>query len=579
MACGLTLTRPNPPNLLLLIKMKHLFITLSVLMLAAGCSKNIDKPESPVHFAISAAPAASQFGNMGGDVEITVESNYPWTASITPGVDWVEFDPKQISTGDGNSVEKTEISVVVARNDRTTERNATITFYSKDQTRTFTLTQAASFVDPGVERLGFTYLGSTQTIAVESNLTWEAKVEFGPDVVNWCTVTRDGNSLTFTAIPNDEAQKRTATLVFTTDVETISVEVPMTQFSLNDNYADKEIVRLQKATTGKGINIVMMGEGYTLPMMARDGGKYETDMKAAVEFFFSIYPYSAYREYFNIWMIAAISNEEGMSVQNPMKNVDTVFKSAWAGGGSTMLSCDTGIAKTYAQLVAAHIDATPGGTGTPTNVDEMLAIMPVNFDLYAGTCYMNPGFSVAMCPVSLQPGEKSFKNITIHETCGHGFAKLADEYLMPGREERTIPTPDKLEIDKAQRNDEMQLNLSVTGDITKSPWAGMAGNPKYTGENVAYNNRVGIFEGAGYYGKGLWRSEPNSCMNDNVLYFSAVSRWSAVRKIMKLSGVDDDYTVEEFMANDVIPVYPAAETRVSSVPFVPLGRPITEAIN
>ncbi len=324
---------------------------------------------------------------------------------------------------------------------------------------------------------------------------------------------------------------------------------------------------MQTATKGDGINIVMMGEGYTLPLMARDGGKYETDMKAAVEHFFSVYPYSDYREYFNVWMVIAISAEEGMSVRAPEKNVDTVFKSVWAGSGSTMLSGNTDIAKEYAQLVATQINA---------NIDEILAIMPINFDLYAGTCYMNAGFSVAMCPTSSLPGGKSFKNLTVHETCGHGFAKLADEYINPGAENRTIPTYDKLEIDKMQQTDEMQLNLSVVGDITRSPWAGMVGNPKYTGDDVDLNNKVGMYEGGGYYGKGLWRSEPNSCMNDNVLYFSAVSRWSAVRRIMKLSGEDDDYTIEEFMENDVIPVYPAAETRSLVETFIPLGPPITQ---
>ena len=549
--------------------MRKLLIAFSALMLVPGCSKTgkIDQPgnNAPAHFKILADPAASQFDNTGGDGEITIESNYPWTASLPEDAYWVEFAPEGISTGDGSVIEVTEVSIVVAPNNTEAERTATITFTSEGLTETFIVTQSASFLAPSIENLNFTYPGETRTITVSSNLAWEAAIE---PSVTWCGMERNGNSLTFTAEPNDGSVKRRATLRFTTDVG-ISKDVPITQFSIADNYGNKEVVLLHEATKGKGVNIVMMGEGYTLPLMARGGGKYETDMRDAAEYFLSVYPYSAYREYFNIWMVTAISNEEGMSVTSPAKAVDTVFDCVWAGDGSTMLSCKLDTAKEYAQLVATQAGA---------NIDDILAIMPINADVYAGTCYMNVGFSVAMCPTSSLPGGKSFRNLTIHETCGHGFAKLADEYISPGRENRTIPSYDKLEIDIAQKTDEMQLNLSTVGDIARSPWAGMADNPKYTGGDVDPNNKVGMFEGAGYYGKGLWRSERNSCMNDNVLYFNAVSRWSAVRRIKRLSGEDDDYTIEEFMRDDVIPAYPT-ETRASSEPFIPLGRPIIGSRN
>lgn len=45
------------------------------------------------------------------------------------------------------------------------------------------------------------------------------------------------------------------------------------------------------------------GDGYTLAEMARGTGKYETDMRRrAAEAFFSVYPYSAYRSYFDVYM-------------------------------------------------------------------------------------------------------------------------------------------------------------------------------------------------------------------------------------------------------------------------------------
>lgn len=49
--------------------------------------------------------------------------------------------------------------------------------------------------------------------------------------------------------------------------------------------------------------------------------------------------------------------------------------------------------------------------------------------------------------------------------------------------------------------------------------------------------------------RGVFRSEPNSCMNNNVPYFSAISRESIVKRIMQYAG--EPYSFEEFKAHDV----------------------------
>jgi len=52
---------------------------------------------------------------------------------------------------------------------------------------------------------------------------------------------------------------------------------------------------LQTATVGKGINIVLMGDGYTDRDMV-DHGLYETLMNQAMEEFFDIEPYKSFRD-------------------------------------------------------------------------------------------------------------------------------------------------------------------------------------------------------------------------------------------------------------------------------------------
>lgn len=98
-------------------------------------------------------------------------------------------------------------------------------------------------------------------------------------------------------------------------------------------------------------------------------------------------------------MVAAISNEEGISVQSPHSDVDTKFKTLWEGGSSTGIGCDY-------NLVADCVDA----IGELANMDihDITVILPINKNIYAGTCSMfyptprnryGQGFSIAMCPV------------------------------------------------------------------------------------------------------------------------------------------------------------------------------------
>jgi hypothetical protein len=87
---------------------------------------------------------------------------------------------------------------------------------------------------------------------------------------------------------------------------------------------------------------------------------------------------------------------------------------------------------------------------------------------------------------------------------------------------------------------------------------------------------VGTFEGAYMYGKGIWRPEYNSCMNNSIPYFNAPTRWAQVRRIMHLAGFD--YSFAQFLQEDLIPEYPA-ETRSKTEDFRPLAPPIISKLD
>jgi len=290
--------------------------------------------------------------------------------------------------------------------------------------------------------------------------------------------------------------------------------------------------------------------------MNRGTGKYEQDMRTAVDHLFDVYPYSRYRDHFNIYMIAAISNQQGISNSSTSTHVDNKFETVWEGGNSTAINCNF-------DIVLAYLDAIPELESA--YIHDITVILPINASIYAGTCYMyysnmftdyGNGFSISLCPVG-----SHFKSIIIHEAGGHGFAKLSDEYIYYPKDE--YPHEDKNSA-KNMKKFGWYENIDFSADITQTSWKGFANLPKY--------DMVGTFEGANYYGKGIWRPEFNSCMNDNTLYFNAPSRWAQVRRIKKLAGIN--YSFSQFLLDDIVPEYPATKHSHVEKDFIPLAPPI-----
>jgi len=400
---------------------------------------------------------------------------------------------------------------------------------------------------------------SSVKVSINTNQPEWVFLKFG-DNTGWLTVNKSEEGLTISVpsnIGNDIRQARV--MVHNSEFDDLLFDqIEIVQKNVPDGYyEDRELLQLQRATVGKGVNIVVMGDGYTLKDMQKETGKYEQDMRAAAEHFFSVYPFTEYRHYFNVYMIAALSAEEGISVLSPRKIVDTRFESRWDGDGSTYIICNE-------SMVRYVIFSTPGFPVPSNNYHDLTVIMPINAKIYAGTTFVSPdivnrdilgnGFSVCLCPVG-----SGFKEITVHEACGHGFAKVYDEYIDYPNEQ--IPEDEIKEINRFKAYG-WNENVDFYSDILQTSWKGFAGHLKY--------DRVGAFEGA-MYGKGIWKPEINSCMNNNIPYFNAPTRWAQVRRIHKLAGID--YTFSQFLQDDKAPPIPAS-LRSQTEPFIPLAPPV-----
>jgi len=401
---------------------------------------------------------------------------------------------------------------------------------------------------------------SESVTVVTDQPSWEYSMAQTGD---WLSISRSNNLLVVSAIANPNEDSRQAIVNISTGGlnESITVNQAAAEKQVeSEYYTDMETVKIQSATIGKGVNVVLLGDGYTSDEMEKKNGKYERDMRAATDHFFSVYPMSDYRDYFNVYMVTAISNQAGMSDESTGAMVDTKFKTLWEGGHSTGIGCDDDIVYEYVTSIAELAS---------TNIHDITVIMPINAYVYAGTCYLylyqnisnnyGNGFSISMCPVG-----SYFKEVVVHEAAGHGFSKVTDEYIYYQKE--AIPETEMMYIKNLKPYGFFE-NVDFSDDILETTWNGFANLPKY--------NMVNTFEGAWMYGLGIWRPEFNSCMNNNIFYFNAPTRWAQVRRIYKLAGID--YMFSQFLQDDVIPPL-SSSTRSKGEVFVPLAPPVIKTL-
>jgi len=411
-----------------------------------------------------------------------------------------------------------------------------------------------------VEDLEFESNGEAQSVEVNTNASsWNAS---SPDT--WIKISHEENQFSVKVDEYTETKGDRTGSITVKAGEATPVTITVTQL-MPAFYNDMEVVKLQSATVGKGVNIVIMGDGYTSNDMRRRTGKYEKEMRETADHFFSVNPYSRYRDHFNVYMVVAISNQEGISVKSTGKKVDTKFGTALESETSSGISCNPVKVFNYMKVVSELKNV---------NDDDITVVIPINADIYAGTCYMygpentigdGSGFTISLCPVSRKSTSRNivtdFRAIVIHEACGHGFAKLSDEYIYYNT---SIPIEEKTKVISHKKNWDWNANVDFYSSITGTSWKGFVNNTKY--------GAVGAYEGAHFYSKGIWRPEQNSCMNDNVAYFNAPSRWAQVNRIKKLAGFS--YTFEQFLQDDVVPEYPKTTGTKNMEEFTPLAPPV-----
>ncbi len=370
----------------------------------------------------------------------------------------------------------------------------------------------------------------TRQLVLNAEGDWE--VESMPD---WCSLSQTSGSkkteltLTIKTMAKGSAP-RTGDIVFKLKDKEYTHKCTVSQYDYK--YAEDEIITLQKATKGNrgGINLIFLGDGYDAKDISTNDG-YMAAMQEQVEHFFGIEPYKTYRDYFNVYTAIAVSPESGIGTINTIRYVK--FETTFTGGVG--LRCDYKAAFNYALKMP---------TVTKENLNESLIIMTPNSTDYGGICQMwDDGSAIAFCPMSTYGYPLDTRGVIQHEAGGHGFGKLGDEYIYHNEFIDFCGCTccgHVFEFNYAKAQGWYD-NLSLTGKMHEVPWSHLIFDDKY-------NSFVDIFEGGYMHNRGVFRSEQNSCMNNDIPYYSTVSRESIVKRIKRYAG--EEYSYEEFKAND-----------------------------
>ena len=368
-----------------------------------------------------------------------------------------------------------------------------------------------------------------QKLVINAEGEWE--VASKPD---WCEVSpASGNKKTEVTLTikgmAKNADSRDGKVVFRLKDKDYTHECSVTQYGYE--YGEDEWITLQKATKGNngGINIVLLGDGFNAKDIA--SGKYLNDIKQEVEYFFGIEPYKTYRDYFNVYTAIPLSTESGVGTVNTIRY--NRFNTTFTGG--------VGLKADYDEVFDYALGAPTVNKG---NLNQTLIIMVPNSTDYGGICQMwEDGSAIAFCPQSTYGYPLDTRGVIQHEAGGHGFGKLGDEYIYHNA---FIDFCDctccghVFEFNAAKSLGWFD-NLELTGKMHSVGWSHLIFDDRYS-------DIVDIYEGGYMHNRGVFRSEPNSCMNNDIPYYSTISRESIVKRIKAYAG--ETYSFEDFVKND-----------------------------
>lgn len=520
----------------------------TITFMAGEASASVTCTQDIATFSFS--PESLELGNMDGDrAVVSVSSNTSWTISAPSLPMWIKEISPLSGTGDG------QVVVVANENkNKKDDNNYVLKFAFASAFRSLVVHQKPAENNPPTAP-GIVYPSDGQTdVSIVPIFRWTKSTDkdvdeifytvyYSKDDVNWSTLgpVKDIDNVALTtSLENNTVYRYFIEANDGYNAGKVNSDTVSFTTGSKRAYADGEYALVHKSAKEHPFTIIITGDGYVAEDY-EEGGAFDQSVNKTIAALFDIEPYKSYKEYFDIYKLAAISKERGMSNEAEGTTVNTVFSSKWEGGYSTGIDGNKDKVVEYAKKIPGVTDASLRNSA--------IAVL-INADIYAGTCWSwTTGESIAFVPN--QTSSTQFDNTFRHEFGGHGIGRLADEYQYYYKDEQPSEYESRRNTLIAWHKYGYYLNISEENEIKKTPWADLYGLEKYY--------YVSIFEGGYLFYDGFWRSEDISCMWDNRKYFNAISRWLIVDRI--LSVADEESTLDKFIAKDVYE--PAGNTKAA----------------
>lgn len=532
------------------MKTKLSYLLLCILVLVA-CSK--DDEEAP----------SIQFGTNVDNLVLGTEKDsrltlnfsctHAWQASAD--ADWLTLSPAQGNAGNSS------LAIFAKEENRTGEmREATVTLSANGTViKELKISQQEKDI-LDVKQTAYDVPAEGMTIQVEFTTSLQegiATVRYPQDAKDWLVFQAETKALTnrsfgIKVLPNSARNDRTAVLQIVIEdasgkqlIESDDISIVQKGAGIGTSTDletdDGKVVKLQTHSKGNGIPLVFMGDGFL--DVDIQSGFYQQAMEKGMEHFFSEEPVKSLREYFDVWMVTAVSLNDAFA-----DGYSTKFSCWLEGGNSTLIEGDH-------QMVQRYTQAVDEIRTNPAMFYETMSVVILNTEAYAGTTYFGYGspdgdlveYAIGYCPIIGGLESETFRQVLCHECIGHGFAKLLDEYSY--QSQGRIPEKE-IEDNRLLQTFGWAMNVDFTGDKSLVVWKHFLEDERYAGAD-AYGETLGTYEGACTYWSGAWRPTDESMMRSNMHGFNAPSREAIYKRIMKTAyGTPWQYDYEEFVKFD-----------------------------
>ena len=238
------------------------------------------------------------------------------------------------------------------------------------------------------------------------------------------------------------------------------------------------------------IDIAIVAEGYT----EEEADKFYMDAQTAMEAILAHEPFGQYKDRFNFVAVALPSQDSGVSVPGEGLWKDTALGSHFNTFYSDRYLTTLRLRQMHDRLC-----------GVPYEHIVILA----NTNTYGGGGIFN-SYTLTTA------GHSAFKPVVVHEF-GHSFTGLADEYYYDDQfVEYYFPDCEPWEQNITTLFDFSSKWNDMLPQGTAIPTAPVEGNIwKTFHEGTSMDSLVGVYEGAGYQSKGVYRPFPDCRMKTN----------------------------------------------------------------